>query len=34
MSYQHILIAVDLSEECTPVLQRAEEIARNTKARL
>jgi len=34
MSYQHILIAVDLSEECNPVLQRAEEIARNTQARL
>ncbi len=34
MSYQHILIAVDLSEECNPVIQRAEEIARSTKARL
>ena len=23
MAYQHVLIAVDLSEECHPVLQRA-----------
>jgi universal stress protein A len=34
MSYQHLLVAVDLSEECTPVLQRAEEIARSTQAQL
>lgn len=34
MSYQHILIAVDLSEECSPVMQRAEEMARNSQAKL
>jgi len=34
MSYQHILIAVDLTEECSPVLDRAEEIARGTQAKL
>ena len=34
MAYQHVLIAVDLSEECDPVIQRAEEIARSTQARL
>lgn len=34
MSYQHLLVAVDLSEECTPVLKRAEEIARNSQAKL
>jgi len=34
MSYQHLLVAVDLSEECTPVLQRAQELARSTQARL
>lgn len=34
MSYQHILIAVDLSDECNPVIQRAEDIARTANAKL
>ncbi|MBF7731289.1 universal stress protein [Pseudomonas sp. N040] len=34
MSYQHILIAIDLTEECTPVIERAVEIARSTDARI
>ena len=34
MSYQHILIAVDLTEECNNVIQRAEAVASSTQARL
>lgn len=34
MSYQHILIAIDLTEECSSVIERAVEIARSTEARL
>lgn len=34
MSYQHILIAVDFSEECSPVIQRAQDIAENSKTKL
>lgn len=34
MSYQHILIAVDLTEECNKVIQRAEAVASGTQARL
>ncbi len=33
MPYQHILIAVDLSEECHPVVQRALAIAGSSGAR-
>ena len=34
MAYQHVLIAVDLSEECHPVLQRALELAGRDGARV
>jgi universal stress protein A len=34
MSYQHILIAVDLTDECNTVIQRAEAVACSTQARL
>ena len=34
MSYQHILIAVDLTEECNNVIQRAQAVASSTQARL
>jgi len=34
MAYQHLLIAVDLSEECHPVLQRALELASRDGARV
>lgn len=34
MAYQHVLIAVDLSEECHPVLQRALELAARDGARV
>lgn len=34
MAYQHVLIAVDLSEECHPVLQRAIELASRDGARV
>lgn len=34
MAYQHILIAVDLSEECHPVLRRALELAEAGGSRL
>ena len=27
MSYQHILVAVDLTEECDPVMKRAQALA-------
>lgn len=34
MIYQHILVATDLSEECHPVIQRAQTLARVAHARL
>ncbi|SDG84837.1 universal stress protein A [Pseudomonas flavescens] len=34
MSYQHILVAVDLTEECDPVMKRAQALASSTQARL
>ena len=34
MAYQHVLIAVDLSEECHPVPQRAIELASRDGARV
>ncbi|MFF7708448.1 universal stress protein [Pseudomonas sp. NPDC007930] len=34
MSYQHILVAVDLTEECDPVVKRARALAEGTGARL
>ncbi|MFI8479280.1 universal stress protein [Pseudomonas sp. NPDC078700] len=34
MSYQHILVAVDLTEECDPVMSRAQILARNNQAKL
>jgi universal stress protein A len=34
MSYQHILIAVDLTEECNTVIQRAQALASPTQAQL
>ncbi|UVE19203.1 universal stress protein [Pseudomonas sp. LS44] len=34
MPYQHILIAIDLSEECHPVMQRAQELAISSQAKL
>ena len=34
MPYQHILIAVDLTDECHPVVQRARELAAASQARL
>ncbi len=34
MPYQHILIAVDLSEECHAVMQRAQAIAQSSQAKL
>lgn len=34
MSYQHILIAVDLTEECNNVIQRAQAVASSTQAQL
>lgn len=33
MSYQHILIAVDLTDECHPVVQRALELAASNGAK-
>ena len=30
MSYEHILVAVDLTEECDPVIKRAVDLAGNT----
>ncbi|WP_437881183.1 universal stress protein [Pseudomonas sp. LRF_L74] len=33
MSYQHILIAIDLTEECHPVVQRALALADSTGAK-
>ncbi len=34
MLYQHILVAVDLTEECDPVMKRAVALAGSTQARL
>ncbi|MND97847.1 hypothetical protein D3C76_636370 [compost metagenome] len=34
MPYQHILVAVDLTEECDPVIHRAREIAQGSGAKL
>jgi universal stress protein A len=34
MTYQHVLVAVDFAEECHPVVQRAQAIARACQARL
>lgn len=34
MTYQHILVAIDLSEECHPVMQRAQALANAAQARL
>jgi len=34
MLYQHILVAVDLTEECDPVMKRAVALASSTQARL
>lgn len=34
MPYQHILVAVDLTEECDPVMKRAQALASSTQAKL
>lgn len=34
MSYQHILTAIDLTDDCHHVMQRAQELARQNQARL
>jgi universal stress protein A len=34
MSYEHILVAVDLTEECDPVIKRAIKLALGTNAKL
>lgn len=34
MSYQHIMVAVDLTEECDPVMKRAVALAASTQAKL
>lgn len=34
MTYQHVLVAVDFTEECHPVIQRAQAIAQACNARL
>lgn len=34
MSYQHILVAIDLTEECHPVIAKAQAMARATDAKL
>lgn len=34
MPYQHILVAVDLTEECDPVMHRAQKLAASSGARL
>ncbi|MCY1269000.1 hypothetical protein D3C76_811630 [compost metagenome] len=34
MLYQHILVAVDLTEECDPVMKRAVALATSTQAKL
>jgi universal stress protein A len=34
MSYEHILVAVDLTEECDPVIRRARDLAKASGAKL
>lgn len=34
MPYEHILVAVDLTEECDPVIKRARELAQSNRATL
>ena len=34
MPYEHILVAVDLTEECDPVMQRAQKLAASSHAKL
>jgi universal stress protein A len=34
MSYEHILVAVDLTEECDPVIRRARDLATASSAKL
>ena len=34
MSYEHILVAVDLTEECDPVIKKAINLALGTHAKL
>ena len=34
MPYQHILVAVDLTEECDPVMHRAQKLATSSGAKL
>ena len=34
MPYQHILVAVDLTEECDPVMHRAQKLAASSGAKL
>ncbi len=34
MTYQHILIAIDLTEDCHPVIERAQSLARASNAKL
>ncbi len=34
MEYKHMLVAVDLTEECDPVMQRAQRLAASTHAKL
>lgn len=34
MAYEHILVAVDLTEECDPIIKRARELAEAYKAKL
>ncbi|WP_163009377.1 universal stress protein, partial [Pseudomonas viridiflava] len=34
MSYQHILVAIDLTDECSAVLKRALELAKESNAKL
>lgn len=34
MPYQHILVAVDLTDECDPVMKRAAALATSNQARL
>lgn len=34
MTYQHILVAVDFTEECHPVIRRAQALAASSQARL
>ena len=34
MPYQHILVAVDLTEECDPVVTRAQKLAKASGAKM